>query len=71
VTYSSVYFNQLQMGEVEMAELRYRHHMRQLIDRALSRLAQGELSWRDAAQMFESHRVPFAVTCRVLLPYAD
>lgn len=54
-----------------MAELRYRHHMRQLIDRALSRLAQGELSWRDAAQMFESYRVPFAVTCRVLLPYAD
>lgn len=53
-----------------MAELRYRHQMRRLINSALSRLDQGELSWREAAQMFEAHHVPFSVTCRVLLPYA-
>ena len=53
-----------------MAELRYRHQMRQLINRALGRLAQGELSWREAAEMFEAHHVPFSVTCRILLPYA-
>lgn len=53
-----------------MAELRYRHQMRQLINKAVSRLNQGELSWQEAAEMFEAHHVPFAVTCRILLPYA-
>lgn len=54
-----------------MAELRYRHDMRHMINRALSLLGKGELSWRQAVQMFDAHHVPFAVTCRVLLPYAD
>lgn len=54
-----------------MPELRYRHEMRRMIDRALGRLRQGEMSLQHAAEMFEAHRVPFAVTCRVLLPYAS
>lgn len=54
-----------------MPELRYRHEMRAMIDRALSRLRQGEMSLQHAAEMFEVHRVPFAVTCRVLLPFAQ
>lgn len=63
-------FDQPNTREGAMAELRYRHQMRQLINKAVSRLNQGELSWQEAAEMFEAHHVPFAVTCRILLPYA-
>ncbi len=53
-----------------MAEQRYRHEMRRMIDRAVQLLERGELSWHAAAQWFDAFRVPFAVTCRVLTPYA-
>lgn len=53
-----------------MAEQRYRHDMRRMIDRALQLLDKGELSWHSAAQWFDAYRVPFEVTCRVLIPYA-
>ena len=54
-----------------MAEQRYRHEMRRMIDRALSLLERDEMSWRAVAQWFDAYRVPFAVTCRVLAPYAN
>lgn len=53
-----------------MAEQRYQHEMRRTIDRALQLLEKGELTWRSAAQWFDAYKVPFAVTCRVLIPYA-
>lgn len=54
-----------------MAEQRYRHEMRRMIDRALSLLERDEMSWRAVAQWFDAYRVPFSVTCRVLAPYAN
>jgi len=53
-----------------MVEQRYRHEMRRMIDRALRLLERGDMSWRTAAQWFDTYHVPFAVTCRVLAPYA-
>ena len=53
-----------------MAEKRYRHEMRRMIDRAVQLLERGELTWKAVAQWFEAYRVPFEVTCRVLAPYA-
>lgn len=53
-----------------MTELRYRHEMRRMIDRAVQLLERGELTWKAVAQWFEAYRVPFEVTCRVLAPYA-
>jgi len=53
-----------------MTEQRYRHEMRRMIDRALRLLERGDMSWRTAAQWFDAYHVPFAVTCRVLGPYA-
>jgi hypothetical protein len=53
-----------------MTEQRYRHEMRRMIDRALQLLDRGELTLAAVAQWFEAYRVPFAVTCRVLAPYA-
>lgn len=53
-----------------MVEQRYRHEMRRMIDRALRLLERGDMSWRTAAQWFDAYHVPFAVTCRVLGPYA-
>lgn len=54
-----------------MAEMRYRHELRRIIDSALGQVGQGELSWHEAAHLLDSHRVPFNVTCRVLMPYAQ
>jgi hypothetical protein len=53
-----------------MLEMRHRHDMRSMIDRVLNQVQSGALSWRQAASTFDAQGVPFAVTCRVLRPYA-